>query len=490
MATFAMCEPAGYVQCRLLPAAKRVVLFEVSDGWRRYRWDANAALFFGAGRVAYALFCGANRTSRERTFMLWGKTNKANAPKGALCRVLCAAVALMLALGAVPLSAALQNNRAFAAEYTTGKVQSNTEYRLYVDKGRGNGGEWNIFEDSILSVSGSDGTYSVWCVDITKLYPQGKTATAQDATNVMPQDRLTRLALAYDYAFSETNGAYSHFGGATWVQRYAIVQAYAWWVMQHAPGTGMANYTIYSIEVLNGEGGWGSEWDAAWEEINAYADSQAPTSVGYGTAYVSSDAQTVAARFSVEKVPGSIALQKKSSNASLSDENQTYSFARASYGVYSDEACTNWVASLVTNESGFAQVDGIAPGSYWVRELVAPSGFALDSGVYPVTVVSGETTYVGAGEVFDSPQYAALDLLLVKYDSELGSNVEEAKLPRPESVPFDNEPGNASGFGGESAGESQSTGEEDLKGNSAQGNASLAGAQFTIRHFGGIFNDV
>ena len=456
-----------------------------------------------------ASVCGGRHTNqqRERIGMLLRNAGRESAC--AFRRAMCALVALLLAFGLIPLSSLVRSDEAFAAEYTTGKTQSDTEYRLYVDKGRGNGNEWNIFEDSILSVSGSEGERSVWCVDITQLYPQGRTASSVNALEVMPQDRLTKLALAYDYAFSSTNGTYDHFGGATWVQRYAMVQAYAWWVMQHAPGTGMANYTIYSVEVLNGEGGWGSQWESAWAEINAYVDGESSTSVGYGTAYVSSGAQTVAALFSVEKLTGAMELQKESSNKGLSDENGCYSLEGASYDVYSDEACSKQVTRLTTDASGFARAEGVPVGSYWVKEVIAPSGFAFDRTVYPVTVRAGETTQVNGGSVPEAPQYNLIDLLLVKYDSEKGSNVEDKQPIGPRSVLSG---GDAAGTGGaadelERAGVSgglpngldgtsrvvefplseQSAASE---GNVAQGGATLAGAEFTVQHFGGSFNDV
>lgn len=449
----------------------------------------------------------AGNRLRERIGMVIRKTARENA--FAFRRVLRVLVALLLAFGLIPLASFAGSEEAFAAEYTTGKTESDTEYRLYVDKGRGNGDEWNIFKDSILSVSGSDGERPVWCVDITQLYPQGRTASSVNALEVMPQDRLTKLALAYDYAFSNTNGTYNHFGGATWVQRYAMVQAYAWWVMQHAPGTGMANYTIYSIEVLNGEGGWGSQWESAWAEINAYADAEAPTSVGCGTAYVSSGVQTVAALFSVEKLTGAIELQKESANKDLSDANDCYSLEGASYDVYSDAACSKQVARLTTDASGFARVEDVPVGSYWVAEVMAPDGFAFDRTVYPVIVKAGETAQVNGGSVPEAPQYNLIDLLLVKYDSEQGSTVEDERPIGPRSVLSDGDEvadGSAEAVGladAGAAGGSPNKPEGSSKvvefplieqtassaGNVAQGAATLAGAEFTVQHFGGFFDD-
>ena len=157
----------------------------------------------------------------------------------------------------------------------------------------------------------------------------------------------------------------------------------------------MENYTIYSVEVLDGAGGWGSRWASAWAELNGYVDANASLHKGSGTAFVSAEAQTVAAWFSVERLTGSVALDKVSSSPELTDGNGCYSLEGATYGVYSDAGCTEEVASMTTNAEGHAQADGLPLGTYWVKETNAPAGFAVDGRAYSVEVQAGEN---GAGE--------------------------------------------------------------------------------------------
>lgn len=359
-------------------------------------------------------------------------------------------LAVALLVGLMPGAAAVSPQPAYADSYMTDKVYSDTEYRLYVDKGRGDGDEWNIFEDSFLKVKSGGKEYDVWCVDITQLYPEGKASSSVDALQVMPQAQLTKIALAHDYLFSQKSGSYEHFSSASWAQRYAILQAYVWWIMQHASGTGMANYTIYSIEVLNGEGGWGSRWLSAWEELNNYVDANASLCRGSGTAFVSSEAQTVAAWFSLESLTGSVALQKASSDSALTEGNACYSLAGAVYGIYSDEACSTEVARMTTDAKGYAKANDVCVGNYWVKEITAPAGFALDTAAYPVRVQSGATAQVNGGIVEDAPLACELSLLIGKYDAEKGYA---------------------------------------SSGNAPQGSASLAGAQFVVRHYGGYYED-
>ena len=64
----------------------------------------------------------------------------------------------------------------------------------FTSKGNGNGDEWNISLDSFLKVTDGSETHDVWCVDITQLYPKGKSTSPVDALQVMPQEQLTKIA--------------------------------------------------------------------------------------------------------------------------------------------------------------------------------------------------------------------------------------------------------------------------------------------------------
>ena len=49
---------------------------------------------------------------------------------------------------------------------------------------------------------------------------------------------------------------------------------------------------------------------------------------------------------------GNAKLQKTSSNASITDGNENYSIAGATYGVFADKDCTKQLATLTTDENG------------------------------------------------------------------------------------------------------------------------------------------
>ena len=141
---------------------------------------------------------------------------------------------------------------------------------------------------------------------------------------------------------------------------------------------------------------------------------------------------------------GSLNLQKTSANTDITNGNSNYSLAGAVYGVYTDRSCTNRVATLTTTASGSSNTVDITAGQYYVKEITAPKGYALDTTVHPVTVTAGQTATV---QVSDIPQSDPVRIVLGKIDAETT---------------------------------------EDMP----QGSASLEGAEFTVKYYDGFYNSV
>ncbi len=134
---------------------------------------------------------------------------------------------------------------------------------------------------------------------------------------------------------------------------------------------------------------------------------------------------------------GSIELTKVIGMSQISSGNPLYSPAGAKYGLFRDEACTNLVCELATDDSGRAHADGIDPGNYWVKETVAPANSQLNSMVYAIEVKDRQTTRVcdpdknagaepSTGTVSDKPIYATVDTLISKRDAETGQSIPQS----------------------------------------------------------------
>ena len=143
---------------------------------------------------------------------------------------------------------------------------------------------------------------------------------------------------------------------------------------------------------------------------------------------------------------GSLALAKSSANTDMTDGNENYSLEGAAYGVYPSysqaQDGVDAVATMTTDAAGKAQVDHVKRGTYYIKEISPSPGFALDETIYEATVNSGEIT---TKEVKEAPQSNSVSLLVSKADG-------------------------------------------DTDRNEAQGDASLAKAQFEFSFYGGQYS--
>ena len=149
-----------------------------------------------------------------------------------------------------------------------------------------------------------------------------------------------------------------------------------------------------------------------------------------------------------EKPKGDVQLLKVPAQADLTEGNSCYSLEGAVYSVYQDAGCAVQVGELVTGADGRTGSLSVKAGTYYVKEKTPSPGYALDGTVYRVEVKSGQTAQVTAEEI---PQKNRAGVLLKKYD-----------------------------------GETEFSGD----GNSPQGAASLAGAEFTFRFYGGAYGSL
>ncbi len=115
---------------------------------------------------------------------------------------------------------------------------------------------------------------------------------------------------------------------------------------------------------------------------------------------------------------GSLEIVKTSSIPALSSNNPCYSLQGATFGVYADEACRELAASVTIGSDGRGSAGELPEGTYWVKELTAPTGFALNTSIEHVEVPAGKTVTV---TMTDMPQVAQQPLLLTKLDAETGT---------------------------------------------------------------------
>ncbi len=155
---------------------------------------------------------------------------------------------------------------------------------------------------------------------------------------------------------------------------------------------------------------------------------------------------------------GYLTLEKSSGNTDITGGNDCYSLKGAQYTVYTDSTCTKVAedangddAVLTTKSDGTTNTLEMEPGTYYVKETKAAKGYALDTtggngkGVYTVEITADNTEDVPYTlKVTDAPQSDPVGVLLEKLDSDTGEAV-------------------------------------------AQGDGSLAGAEFTVKYYDGYY---
>lgn len=148
---------------------------------------------------------------------------------------------------------------------------------------------------------------------------------------------------------------------------------------------------------------------------------------------------------------GKLTILKKSANTDITDNNDCYSLADAVYGVYKSEADAksdkSKVTSLKTKDTGWSNTVELEAGTYYLKEVTAPKGYALSSEINKVTITAGKETQFGTNnELMDVPQSDPVRILLGKVDKETNKN-------------------------------------------KPQGSASLANAEFTVKYYKGLYDE-
>ena len=144
---------------------------------------------------------------------------------------------------------------------------------------------------------------------------------------------------------------------------------------------------------------------------------------------------------------GDIRIIKTSANPDITNGSDCYSLQGAVYGIYSSKSNAqndrNRLDTLTTNANGnTGYSNNLEAGyTYFVKEITAPKGYALDTTVHSVTVTANRTATLN---LTDEPQNDPISVILKKVDAYTGQEY-------------------------------------------AQGNAKLEGAEYTVRFYDGQY---
>ena len=141
---------------------------------------------------------------------------------------------------------------------------------------------------------------------------------------------------------------------------------------------------------------------------------------------------------------GNVRLKKASQLSSITQNNVSYTFKGAEYGLYVDASCKEKIADLMIDETGYSNtISNLELKTYYIQEVLAPHGYQKDPTIYSVDIKENKTIEV---QVLDVPQTNIVDLVLIKKDAQTGDKT--------------------------------------------QGMASLANAQYIFKFYGGLYDQI
>mgnify|MGYP001681139357 CR=1 FL=1 len=252
-----------------------------------------------------------------------------------------------------------------------------------------------------LFTSGTSGVYggAVFCSE------HDRTPTMGSMTGYVMNDSTIRKILYYGYkgpaqwsgfSSSSYNGSYKVWGSNT--NRTEIA------------GTVITSQALSNR--FNSLGGRGTATNpAGLSAFMSYVNSQPDPASTYTAYKATASGQDM--MWGVYNPGGKLQLVKEvKNNKTLTEQcKNMYSLAGAEYYVSKNRDGSGYVGMFTTKEDGSTDPIELDAGRYYVKEVKAPKGYALDTEIYSVNVSSGNTSWVTSK---DEPLFDPVAIMLFK----------------------------------------------------------------------------
>ena len=317
---------------------------------------------------------------------------------------------------------ALPTTSAYAAE--TQYWTESSERVGYIEHVMNDGTIHSTFNEGHMKVEGE----TAYCVDINTGFKNGY-KTRHDASVSMSADQIEDVALSLEY-MKQYTGSHSNLSAN---QAYLLEQCLVWQRLSEHLGWQCDNvravYSEISQDIQN----------------EVYAGARAFVQANKGRykcgGYIYTGEGQDLGQFWAELNVGNAKVKKTTANESITKANAMYSIAGATFGIFSDQNCSNQIGTLTTNENGETNEVEVTAGTVYIKELSAPKGYKLDTTVHSLKVEAGKKAVLNVSDV---PKVTETLVDLFKIDMETGKAT-------------------------------------------AQGNAELAGAEFTWHYYDGLY---
>ncbi len=317
---------------------------------------------------------------------------------------------------------ALPTTSAYAAE--TQYWTESSERVGYIEHVMNDGTIHSTFNEGHMKVEGE----TAYCVDINTGFKNGY-KTRHDASSSMSAAQIEDVALSLEYV-KQYRGSHSNLNAN---QGYLLEQCVVWQRLSEYLGWQCDNvraaYSEISQDIQN----------------EVYAGARAFVQANKGRykcgGYIYTGEGQDLGQFWAELNVGNAKVKKTTANEIVTNGNAMYSIAGATFGIFSDQNCSNRIGTLTTNENGETNEVEVTAGTVYIKELSAPKGYKLDTTLHSLKVEAGKTAVLNVSDV---PKVTETLVDLFKIDMETGKAT-------------------------------------------AQGDAALAGAEFTWHYYDGLY---
>ena len=111
---------------------------------------------------------------------------------------------------------------------------------------------------------------------------------------------------------------------------------------------------------------------------------------GYVVSEALSSGVTVTIDSTAEKQVSYTNTTQKGKIEIIKKNNSNENLSGAVFGLYTDSAATSAIETATSDNNGMVVFDGLEAGTYYVKEITAPTGYKLDSTVYTFVVGEGD----------------------------------------------------------------------------------------------------
>lgn len=294
----------------------------------------------------------------------------------------------------------------------------------YIDHVMNDGTIHSTFNEGHMRVEGG----TAYCVDINTGFKNGY-KTRHDASASMSATQIEDVALSLEYV-KQYRGSHSNLNAN---QGYLLEQCVVWQRLSEQLGWKCDNvraaYSEISQDIQN----------------EVYAGARAFVQANKGRykcgGYIYTGEGQDLGQFWAELNVGNAKVKKTTANEIVTNGNAMYSIVGATFGIFLDQNCSNQIGTLTTNENGDTNEVEVTAGTVYIKEISAPKGYKLDTTVRSLKVEAGKTAVLNVSDV---PKVTETLVDLFKIDMETGKAT-------------------------------------------AQGDAALAGAEFTWHYYDGLY---